>query len=383
MWSFLPPTKRDELRRRVAEAMPVKRMGTAEDIADAVVFLMTNRQVTGTVLEVSGGETLVDSPGWRAVILVTGATGNVGNARPRPRRRRRGGAGVGAKPRPRPFPHDRRRGLGRPRDARASSRRSSAFARCSCWADSSPPTWSDGSARRVSITSHCSRPRCVVGGNPQRHQAHVARRRSRRPRFRGGLDDPAAQRLPLQRPAVAPATPSRRRPAGAVDVHRRVHRPRRRRRRCRNSPHTTRLRGHGLGIERTPPLTPSEQVGTLACARAASPLRTHDGPRSTLADGGGHPRIHHRRLLPVLQRQGVRRRRRRRLRPGDHEASIPAPSSSGPTTAPRPSGTASDRQRCGGSTTRRHQEEPMTSDRGAGSDGGTPSEQAARAPTGR
>jgi NAD(P)-dependent dehydrogenase (short-subunit alcohol dehydrogenase family) len=41
--------------------MPVKRMGTPEDIADAVVFLMTNRQVTGTVLEVTGGETLVDS----------------------------------------------------------------------------------------------------------------------------------------------------------------------------------------------------------------------------------------------------------------------------------------------------------------------------------
>jgi NAD(P)-dependent dehydrogenase (short-subunit alcohol dehydrogenase family) len=61
MWSFLPPTKRDELRRRVAEAMPVKRMGTPEDIVDAVVFLMTNRQVTGTVLEATGGETLVDS----------------------------------------------------------------------------------------------------------------------------------------------------------------------------------------------------------------------------------------------------------------------------------------------------------------------------------
>ena len=41
--------------------MPVERMGTPEDIADAVVFLMTNRQVTGTVLEVTGGETLVDS----------------------------------------------------------------------------------------------------------------------------------------------------------------------------------------------------------------------------------------------------------------------------------------------------------------------------------
>ncbi len=40
--------------------MPTGRMGTPEDIAHAVVFLMTNPQVTGIVLEVSG-ETLVDS----------------------------------------------------------------------------------------------------------------------------------------------------------------------------------------------------------------------------------------------------------------------------------------------------------------------------------
>jgi NAD(P)-dependent dehydrogenase (short-subunit alcohol dehydrogenase family) len=36
-------------------------MGTAEDIAHAAIFLMTNPQVTGTVLEVSGGETLVNT----------------------------------------------------------------------------------------------------------------------------------------------------------------------------------------------------------------------------------------------------------------------------------------------------------------------------------
>jgi NAD(P)-dependent dehydrogenase (short-subunit alcohol dehydrogenase family) len=60
MWSFLAPTARDELRQRVADAMPVGRMGTPEDIAHAAVFLMTNPQVTGTVLEVSGGESLVN-----------------------------------------------------------------------------------------------------------------------------------------------------------------------------------------------------------------------------------------------------------------------------------------------------------------------------------
>lgn len=60
MWSFLPEAALDELRRRVAAAMPVGRMGTPDDIAQAALFLMTNPQVTGTVLEVTGGETLVN-----------------------------------------------------------------------------------------------------------------------------------------------------------------------------------------------------------------------------------------------------------------------------------------------------------------------------------
>jgi NAD(P)-dependent dehydrogenase (short-subunit alcohol dehydrogenase family) len=60
MWSFLSPAQRDGLRRRVADAMPVGRMGTPDDIAHAAVFLMTNPQVTGAVLEVTGGESLVN-----------------------------------------------------------------------------------------------------------------------------------------------------------------------------------------------------------------------------------------------------------------------------------------------------------------------------------
>jgi NAD(P)-dependent dehydrogenase (short-subunit alcohol dehydrogenase family) len=47
----------------VAEAMPVRRIGTVEDIAHAALFLMTSAQTTGAVLEVSGGETLVDALG--------------------------------------------------------------------------------------------------------------------------------------------------------------------------------------------------------------------------------------------------------------------------------------------------------------------------------
>jgi NAD(P)-dependent dehydrogenase (short-subunit alcohol dehydrogenase family) len=61
MWSFLPADAREDLRRRVADAMPVKRMGSPEDVAHAAVFLMTNPQVTGAVLDVTGGETLVNT----------------------------------------------------------------------------------------------------------------------------------------------------------------------------------------------------------------------------------------------------------------------------------------------------------------------------------
>jgi NAD(P)-dependent dehydrogenase (short-subunit alcohol dehydrogenase family) len=63
MWSGLDDEARDDLRRRVAEALPVGRMGTPEDIAHAAIFLMTNAQTTGAILEVSGGEPLVDTVG--------------------------------------------------------------------------------------------------------------------------------------------------------------------------------------------------------------------------------------------------------------------------------------------------------------------------------
>jgi len=60
MWSSLSSDERRGLRERVTSAMPVGRMGTPDDIAQAAMFLMTSRQTTGAVLEVSGGESLVD-----------------------------------------------------------------------------------------------------------------------------------------------------------------------------------------------------------------------------------------------------------------------------------------------------------------------------------
>jgi NAD(P)-dependent dehydrogenase (short-subunit alcohol dehydrogenase family) len=60
MWSSLSERARDDLRARVSAAMPVRRMGTPDDIAQAALFLMTSPQTTGIVLEVSGGESLID-----------------------------------------------------------------------------------------------------------------------------------------------------------------------------------------------------------------------------------------------------------------------------------------------------------------------------------
>ena len=59
MWSFLDEAAREQLRAKVRQGFPARRVGTIEDIAHAAVFLMTNPYVTGAVIEVSGGESLV------------------------------------------------------------------------------------------------------------------------------------------------------------------------------------------------------------------------------------------------------------------------------------------------------------------------------------
>lgn len=61
MWAFLPAEHRDGLRRKVQETFPARRAGRPEDIGHAALFLMTNPHVTGSVLEVSGGDNRVPS----------------------------------------------------------------------------------------------------------------------------------------------------------------------------------------------------------------------------------------------------------------------------------------------------------------------------------
>lgn len=56
MWNFLDDAARERLRTRVCETFPARRIGSIDDIGQAAVFLMTNPYVTGTVLEVTGGE---------------------------------------------------------------------------------------------------------------------------------------------------------------------------------------------------------------------------------------------------------------------------------------------------------------------------------------
>ncbi|MET0282649.1 MAG: SDR family oxidoreductase [Steroidobacteraceae bacterium] len=59
-WDLLPPAAVEEIRAKVRTNFPARRLGTAADVGHAAVFLMTNPYVTGTVLEVSGGELLID-----------------------------------------------------------------------------------------------------------------------------------------------------------------------------------------------------------------------------------------------------------------------------------------------------------------------------------
>jgi NAD(P)-dependent dehydrogenase (short-subunit alcohol dehydrogenase family) len=59
MWGFMSEEEREGLRAKVRDTFPARRIGTTDDVGHTALFLMTNPYVTGTVLEVSGGERLV------------------------------------------------------------------------------------------------------------------------------------------------------------------------------------------------------------------------------------------------------------------------------------------------------------------------------------
>jgi NAD(P)-dependent dehydrogenase (short-subunit alcohol dehydrogenase family) len=59
MWDFLDEQAREQMREEMRTSLPARRVGHIEDIGQAAVFLMTNPYVTGTVLEVNGGQLLI------------------------------------------------------------------------------------------------------------------------------------------------------------------------------------------------------------------------------------------------------------------------------------------------------------------------------------
>ena len=58
-WSGLPDDTRRDYFAQAAQALPARRIATADDIADIVVVTATNANITGTIIETDGGARLV------------------------------------------------------------------------------------------------------------------------------------------------------------------------------------------------------------------------------------------------------------------------------------------------------------------------------------
>jgi len=59
IWQDVAGAQSEQMLAAMAERLPVGRVGTAQDIAHAILFLLTNGYATGTVLHVEGGHRLV------------------------------------------------------------------------------------------------------------------------------------------------------------------------------------------------------------------------------------------------------------------------------------------------------------------------------------
>jgi NAD(P)-dependent dehydrogenase (short-subunit alcohol dehydrogenase family) len=58
-WSAIPEPARREYFAQMARALPVRRIATADDVAEVTVMAATNPNLTGTVIETDGGARLV------------------------------------------------------------------------------------------------------------------------------------------------------------------------------------------------------------------------------------------------------------------------------------------------------------------------------------
>jgi NAD(P)-dependent dehydrogenase (short-subunit alcohol dehydrogenase family) len=59
VYDAMPEGARDGMYRQAAERLPVRRIGTPDDLGQAALFLMTNGYTTGIVLDVDGGARLI------------------------------------------------------------------------------------------------------------------------------------------------------------------------------------------------------------------------------------------------------------------------------------------------------------------------------------
>jgi NAD(P)-dependent dehydrogenase (short-subunit alcohol dehydrogenase family) len=59
-WTILSEAGAARVREKVRANVPMRRLGQPAHVGHAAVFLMTNPYVTGTVLDLTGGEPLVD-----------------------------------------------------------------------------------------------------------------------------------------------------------------------------------------------------------------------------------------------------------------------------------------------------------------------------------
>jgi NAD(P)-dependent dehydrogenase (short-subunit alcohol dehydrogenase family) len=59
MWDDIMGENKASILASVAEQLPVKKIATPEEVASAVVFLMSNASVTGEVIHIDGGQRLI------------------------------------------------------------------------------------------------------------------------------------------------------------------------------------------------------------------------------------------------------------------------------------------------------------------------------------
>lgn len=59
VYDGMPASAREAMYRQAAERLPTRRIGAAEDLGEAALFLMTNGYTTGIVLDVDGGARLI------------------------------------------------------------------------------------------------------------------------------------------------------------------------------------------------------------------------------------------------------------------------------------------------------------------------------------